>query len=205
MQLFAFGINHTTAPLSLREQVVFNAENMVQALRDLVERHPVKEAAIISTCNRTEVYCHTEEPWQAMHWLADYHKLKSQNLEPHLYKLPQERAVKHAFRVASGLDSMVLGEPQILGQFKDAVRTAEPAGTLGLLLNKLFPAHVLGRQGRALRNRHRREHGVDGLRRGAACRAHLSEHRRTERAVHRRGRNDRAVPPRISPRGIRAT
>jgi glutamyl-tRNA reductase len=138
MQLFAFGINHETAPLSLREQVVFHAENMVQALRDLVDRHPVKEAAIISTCNRTEVYCHTEEPAQATLWLADYHKLKTQHLEPHLYKLPQERAVKHAFRVASGLDSMVLGEPQILGQFKDAVRTAEQAGTLGLLLNKLF-------------------------------------------------------------------
>jgi len=138
MQLFAFGINHQTAPLSLREQVVFHAENLVQALRDLVDRHPVKEAAIISTCNRTEVYCHTAEPGQAMHWLANYHQLKAHNLEPHLYQLPQERAVKHAFRVASGLDSMVLGEPQILGQFKDAVRAAESAGTLGLLLNKLF-------------------------------------------------------------------
>jgi len=138
MQLFAFGINHQTAPLTLREQVVFHAENIVQALRDLVDRNPVKEAAIISTCNRTEVYCHTDEPWHAMHWLADYHKLKAQSLEPHLYKLPQDRAVKHAFRVASGLDSMVLGEPQILGQFKDAVRAAESAGTLGLLLNKLF-------------------------------------------------------------------
>ena len=138
MQLFAFGINHQTAPLSLREQVVFHAENLVQALRDLVDRHPVKEAAIISTCNRTEVYCHTAEPGQAMQWLANYHQLKAHNLEPHLYQLPQERAVKHAFRVASGLDSMVLGEPQILGQFKDAVRVAESAGTLGLLLNKLF-------------------------------------------------------------------
>jgi glutamyl-tRNA reductase len=138
MRLFAFGINHQTAPLSLREQVVFHAENLVQALRDLVTGRPVKEAAIISTCNRTEVYCHTTEPSEAMHWLADYHKLKAQHLEPHLYQLPEERAVKHAFRVASGLDSMVLGEPQILGQFKSAVRTAEQAGTLGLLLNKLF-------------------------------------------------------------------
>jgi glutamyl-tRNA reductase len=138
MQLFAFGINHETAPLSLREQVVFHAENLVQALRDLVDRHPVKEAAIISTCNRTEVYCHTEVPQQAIDWLADYHQLKAQHLAPHLYQLPRERAVKHAFRVASGLDSMVLGEPQILGQFKDAVRAAESAGTLGLLLNKLF-------------------------------------------------------------------
>ena len=138
MELFAFGINHQTAPLSLREQVVFGAENMVQALRDLVERNPVKEAAIISTCNRTEIYCRTNEPRQAMHWLAEFHRLKDQHLEPHLYKLPQARAVKHAFRVASGLDSMVLGEAQILGQIKNAVRTAESAGTLGLLLNKLF-------------------------------------------------------------------
>ena len=138
MQLFAFGINHETAPLSLREQVVFSAENLVQALRDFVDRNTVKEAAIISTCNRTEIYCDTEEPRRALHWLADYHKLKRQHLEPHVYQLPQAQAVKHAFRVASGLDSMVLGEPQILGQFKDAVRKAGEAGTLGLLLNKLF-------------------------------------------------------------------
>src|SRR5437763_407958 len=138
MQLFAFGINHETAPLSLREQVVFSAENLVQALRDFVDRNTVKEAAIISTCNRTEIYCDAEEPRRALHWLADYHKLKRQHLEPHVYQLPQAQAVKHAFRVASGLDSMVLGEPQILGQFKDAVRSAEAAGTLGLVLNKLF-------------------------------------------------------------------
>src|SRR4029079_12825113 len=104
MQLFAFGINHRTAPLALREQVVFHAQNTVRALRDLVDRQPVKEAAIISTCNRTEVYCHTEAPDRALHWLADYHKLKAQNLDPHLYRLSQEGAVKHAFRVASGLD-----------------------------------------------------------------------------------------------------
>ena len=138
MQLFAFGINHQTAPLALREQVVFSAENLVQALRDLVDRNPVKEAAIIYTCNRTEIYCDTAEPRQALRWLADYHQLKTQHLDPYVYQLPREHAVKHAFRVASGLDSMVLGEPQILGQFKDAVRTAEQAGTLGLLLNKLF-------------------------------------------------------------------
>lgn len=138
MQLFAFGINHHTAPLSVREQVVFHAENLIEALRELVDRRPVKEAAIISTCNRTEVYCSTEEPGAAVDWMAGYHRLKTQQIEPYLYKLPQERAVKHAFRVASGLDSMVLGELQILGQFKEAVRTAQAAGTLGLLLNKLF-------------------------------------------------------------------
>jgi glutamyl-tRNA reductase len=138
MQLFTFGLNHHTAPLDVRERVVFHAESLVQALRDLVGEQRVKEAAIISTCNRTEVYCSTEEPRGAVSWLAAYHRMKPQQLEPYLYHLPQEQAVKHAFRVASGLDSMVLGEPQILGQFKEAVRNAEAAGTLGLVLNKLF-------------------------------------------------------------------
>jgi glutamyl-tRNA reductase len=103
-----------------------------------VDRRPVQEAAIISTCNRTEVYCKTEDPPAAVDWMAGYHRLKTQQIEPYLYRLPQEHAVKHAFRVASGLDSMVLGEPQILGQFKQAVRTAQAAGTLGVYLNKLF-------------------------------------------------------------------
>ena len=138
MQIFTFGLNHESAPLAVRERVVFNAESVVQALRDLVGRRPVREAAIISTCNRTEVYCSTDEPGVAVNWLAAYHEMKPQHLEPYLYRFPQEQAVKHAFRVASGLDSMVLGEPQILGQFKDAMRTAEAAGTLGLVLNKLF-------------------------------------------------------------------
>ncbi|TCV84153.1 glutamyl-tRNA reductase [Sulfurirhabdus autotrophica] len=138
MQLFAFGINHQTAPLSIREQVAFHAESMEQALRDLVGHRTVKEAAILSTCNRTEIYCNTEDPTQAVQWLADFHHLTSHNIEPYLYTLPQDQAVKHAFRVASGLDSMVLGEAQILGQMKQAVRTAEQAGTLGMLLHKLF-------------------------------------------------------------------
>jgi glutamyl-tRNA reductase len=138
MELFTFGLNHHTAPLDVRERVVFNAEQLVQALRDLADRHRTKEAAIISTCNRTEVYCNTDDPAEAVSWLAAYHQMKPQQLEPYLYRFPQEQAVKHAFRVASGLDSMVLGEPQILGQFKDAARSAEAAGTLGLVLNKLF-------------------------------------------------------------------
>lgn len=138
MPLFAFGLNHQTAPLDVRERVVFHAEQVTQALRDLVDRRPVSEAAIISTCNRTEVYCTTAEPRTAIEWMADYHRMKPSQIQPYLYELPQARAVKHAFRVASGLDSMVLGEPQILGQFKGAVRSAEEAGTLGWMLNKLF-------------------------------------------------------------------
>ena len=138
MELFTFGLNHQTAPLDVRERVVFNAASLVQALRDLADRRRVKEAAIISTCNRTEVYCNTEDPSEAVSWLARYHQMKPRELDPYLYHFPQEQAVKHAFRVASGLDSLVVGEPQILGQFKDAVRSAEAAGTLGLVLNKLF-------------------------------------------------------------------
>jgi glutamyl-tRNA reductase len=138
MQLFTFGLNHQTAPLDVRERVVFNAETIQQALRDLVDRQCVKEAAIISTCNRTEIYCSTDEPRSAVSWLADYHSIKPQQLDSYLYRYPEDQAVKHAFRVASGLDSMVLGEPQILGQFKEAARSAEAAGTLGLILNKLF-------------------------------------------------------------------
>ena len=116
MQLFAFGMNHHTAPLAVREQVTFHAGNLEAALRDLVAHESVREAAIISTCNRTEVYCSTPEPVRAIDWLARFHHLKTPVLEPFLYTLPRERAVTHAFRVASGLDSMVIGEPQILGQ-----------------------------------------------------------------------------------------
>jgi glutamyl-tRNA reductase len=138
MHLFAFGVNHQTAPVSVREQVAFQAERLAAALRDLVERRPVKEAAILSTCNRTEIYCNTTEPAAAVDWLAQYHRMPADGLEPYLYRLPQQQAVQHAFRVAAGLDSMMLGEAQILGQMKDAVRSAEAAGTLGMLLGRLF-------------------------------------------------------------------
>lgn len=138
MHLFTVGVNHTTAPLSIREHVAFQNEQLGQALRDLVQHKKVQEAAILSTCNRTELYCNTEDPQAALEWLAQYHHLNPQNIQPYTYMYPQKDAVKHAFRVASGLDSMVLGEPQILGQMKQAVRIAEHAGTLGTLLHKLF-------------------------------------------------------------------
>ena len=138
MQLFTFGINHQTAPLAVREQVAFNADGLDNALRDLVENGAAKEAAILSTCNRMELYCNAEHPEHTIDWLARYHNLPRKDIDPYLYTLPREQAVKHSFRVASGLDSMVLGEPQILGQMKQAVRHAEQAGTLGFLLHKLF-------------------------------------------------------------------
>jgi len=138
MQIFTLGINHQTAPVSIREKIAFQAETLGRALLDFVSRQPVKEAAILSTCNRTELYCNIDEPAHAIDWLASYHHLAVSDLKPYLYSLPQDRAVRHAFRVASGLDSMMLGEAQILGQMKQAVRTAEQAGTLGALLHKLF-------------------------------------------------------------------
>ncbi len=122
----------------MRERVVFAAEQLQLALSELVRGKPVKEAAILSTCNRTELYCAAGEPREALNWLAGYHELEPAELKPYTYTLPQGEAVRHAFRVASGLDSMVLGEPQILGQMKNAARTAEAAGTLGTLLHKLF-------------------------------------------------------------------
>ncbi len=136
--LFALGLNHQTAPLDMREKVAFAAEKLQSALSGLVSGHPVKEAAILSTCNRTELYCASGEPQAALAWMAQYHGLSADELSRFTYTLPQEPAVRHAFRVASGLDSMVLGEPQILGQMKDAVRTAQDAGTLGTTLHKLF-------------------------------------------------------------------
>jgi glutamyl-tRNA reductase len=153
MQLLAVGLNHTTAPVSRREQLALAPDQLgkaVQAARSWFARQggtagataaSGNEAAILSTCNRTEMYAASDiaNPLDASaQFLAHYHALNFAELRPHLYMLPQDSAVRHAFRVASGLDSMVLGEPQILGQMKDAVRTAEEAGGLGTYLHQLF-------------------------------------------------------------------
>lgn len=138
MTLFALGLNHQTAPLAIRERVSIAADALSHAVGELMRARPVKEAAIISTCNRTELYVSADQPKIAAEWLAEFHSLPPAELGPYLYTLPEDRAVRHAFRVASGLDSMVLGEPQILGQMKEAVRAAESAGTLGTMLHKLF-------------------------------------------------------------------
>ena len=138
MQLYALGLNHHTAPLAIRERVAFQPENMAQALHDLARAQSVREAAILSTCNRTELYFAAEQPQHAADWLARFHSLSLNAVSPYLYAYPQRDAIRHVFRVASGLDSMVLGEPQILGQVKEAARRAEEAGTIGTLLHKLF-------------------------------------------------------------------
>lgn len=137
MQLYVIGVNHNTAPIQIRENVAFNSEHLASALRELTSSDAA-EAAILSTCNRTELYCSTDNPQKLINWLSQYHKLETKNIAPYIYTLPDNEAVKHAFRVASGLDSMVLGEPQILGQFKQSVKIAQDAGTLGTLLHKLF-------------------------------------------------------------------
>ena len=141
MTIVTLGLNHQTAPLGVRERVVFHVERLGEALGE-AKRLLAPEAAILSTCNRTELYLSGElegsKRAAANEWLANYHGVDPHELAPYLYALPREQAVRHAFRVASGLDSMVLGEPEILGQMKEAVRSAEAAGTLGTVLHKLF-------------------------------------------------------------------
>ena len=141
MAIFTLGLNHHTAPLAMREKVVFPVERLTDALAE-AKRQLAPEAAIVSTCNRTELYLSGDmeerRRAEALAWLAAFHRVDPGELEPYLYALPSEQAVRHAFRVASGLDSMVLGEPEILGQMKAAARSAEAAGTLGTVLGKLF-------------------------------------------------------------------
>ena len=138
MQLYALGLNHHTAPITVRERLAFQPERIDAALHDLTRDRSVREAAILSTCNRTELYFAGDQPQDAANWLARFHHLPLTEVSPYLYAYPQRDAVRHVFRVASGLDSMVLGEPQILGQVKEAAKRAEQAGTLGVLLHKLF-------------------------------------------------------------------
>ena len=138
MHLLTLGVNHHTAPLAIREQVAFGPEKLALALHELTQSQRASEAEILSTCNRTELYCNAASADAVTQWLADFHQIERRELAPYLYALPREQAAQHAFRVAAGLDSMVLGETQILGQMKQAVATAEEAGTLGLLLHKLF-------------------------------------------------------------------
>ena len=151
MQLLTLGINHHTAPIEVRERVAFGPEVISSALHDfrsfIGSKAPMHytEATILSTCNRTEIYCACNENPQidvlqnaSIQWLSGTQGVSQEDLQPHIYSLPQSQAVRHAFRVASGLDSMVLGETQILGQMKDAVRHADEVGALGTYLNQLF-------------------------------------------------------------------
>ncbi|HEZ0780029.1 TPA: glutamyl-tRNA reductase [Neisseria meningitidis] len=137
MQLTAVGLNHQTAPLSIREKLAFAAAALPKAVRNLARSNAATEAVILSTCNRTELYC-VGDSEEIIRWLADYHSLPIEEISPYLYTLGMQETVRHAFRVACGLDSMVLGEPQILGQIKDAVRVAQEQESMGKKLNALF-------------------------------------------------------------------
>lgn len=140
--VYTLGLNHTSASLAVRERVSLSDDLIAPALASLKETFGtrLREAAFLSTCNRTELYCAAEPSvaQELAQWLAGFNQLDQRMIEPHLYLHDRDLAVRHAFRVASGLDSMVLGEPQILGQLKDAVRVAEQAGSLGTLLHQLF-------------------------------------------------------------------
>jgi len=145
MAVWTLGLNHTTAPLDLRGRFAFAVDQLAPALQGLrsnlaLNTDQATEAAILSTCNRTEIYCAADQAATAdtLRWLAQTGGVSPQELQSHTYLLEGDAAARHAFRVASGLDSMVLGEAQILGQLKDAVRAAEQAGALGSTLNQLF-------------------------------------------------------------------
>ena len=146
MTVFALGLNHTTAPLDLRGRLAFAPEQLTPALLDLRQRlqEGLPEAALVSTCNRTELYVAAgsassrEMVRPALDWLAERGGIGGNQLQSHSYVVEDGAAARHAFRVAAGLDSMVLGEPQILGQMKQAVRVAEEAGMLGTTLHQLF-------------------------------------------------------------------
>ena len=194
VQLVALGLNHQTAPLALRERVAFVPDEVgavIAHLRDRLSARDagqVSEAAIVSTCNRTELYCAAEEPNAAGIALAEFvattKHLDSGELRKASYVLPQSNAVRHAFRVASGLESMVIGEPQILGQMKQAERLARQAGGMGPAPS--VPADFRSREGSSQLDGNRHAIGFHGRRRGARRRTDFWRADRIACAVCRR-------------------
>lgn len=138
MGFFALGINHTTASVDLREKVAFTPERLGSALQDACASCQIHDLVILSTCNRTELYAMTEQPEQLLGWLAYSNGLNPDHLLQHVYQFDNESAVNHLMRVTSGLDSMMLGEPQIFGQVKDALQLARQSGTVSHALSRIF-------------------------------------------------------------------
>ena len=142
MHLLLVGASHRTAPVELRERLDFCSRGLEVAVRTLVERTSTREAVIVSTCNRAELYVACDDPStateDALGFISDFHQVAPEQIRPHLYSHVDREAVRHLFRVSSGLDSMIVGEPQILGQIKEAYGVATTAQTAGPLLNKLF-------------------------------------------------------------------
>lgn len=138
MSIIACGLNHKTAPLPVRERLSVVPEQMHASLLSLNQQKALREVAILSTCNRTEFYCATESQQPLLDWICQHYQFAQNDVFPYLYVHREEAAIKHILRVATGLDSMVLGEPQILGQMKGAFAQAEIAGTIGPQLQRLF-------------------------------------------------------------------
>ncbi len=140
MTIVVLGINHKTASIDLREKVAFSVEQLNDALQYLTLTDGFEESIIVSTCNRTEVYCRLErnDPQPLLCWLAQFHQLAETELSQHSYCYVNEKAVSHLMQVACGLDSLVLGEPQILGQIKQAYQSAKLLGSVGVLFERLF-------------------------------------------------------------------
>jgi glutamyl-tRNA reductase len=139
MELVIVGVNHQTAPVALREKIAFTPEQLGPALKDLASQQSIDEVSILSTCNRTEIYAITE-PDQAeviAQWLAEYHQEPKQLLDTAIYRHQGDAALAHLMRVAIGLDSMILGEPQILGQLKDSFGTAASHKVMGQQLHRI--------------------------------------------------------------------
>ena len=140
MSLITLGINHKTAPLELRERLAFTPQSLPEALLSLKKLKHIEEASILSTCNRTEIYCVTSEDndQAIIQWFSQFHGIDENKIKEHLYLHAHEETIRHAMEVACGLDSMILGEPQIAGQMKDAYALANEHGTIGQLLGKLY-------------------------------------------------------------------
>ena len=140
MALLSLGINHSTAPVDIREKVAFAPERMSEALRELQGIPAVNESVIVSTCNRTEIYCDAASDCSEIitHWLGEHHGLDGNSLLPYIYRHANHEVARHLFRVASGLDSMVLGEPQILGQLKESYDRARGGNAVNAILDRLF-------------------------------------------------------------------
>ena len=140
MSLLSLGINHQTAPVDIREKIAFSADQMAHALDELQSLSAINESVIVSTCNRTEIYCDTssDSSETVSHWLSEYHGISDEALSPYLYQHTNEEVARHLFRVASGLDSMVLGEPQILGQLKTSFDQARIGNSINAILGRLF-------------------------------------------------------------------
>jgi glutamyl-tRNA reductase len=138
MQFAIVGLSHKTAPVEIRERLAFNNDALRSALTSLVEREQVTEAIILSTCNRVEVMAESPDDRLIRDFLCEYHQISADAVSKHLYSFRNADAIRHVFRVAASLDSMMIGEPQILGQVKEAYRIATDAGTVGMHLSALM-------------------------------------------------------------------